>query len=136
MKRLARWQRPARVTAVVFALTMFAGTAAQAERFQMIELDEEGVQAFLRVDLETGAVSRCVQNDSVWQCAAIEERSSEATAALKSRIAELEDRVALLEAQRRDRPDVTELEDALDLSEQFMRRFFGMVQDMKKDMAD
>lgn len=136
MKRLAIWPRPARVTTLVLALAMLAGTAAQAERFQMIELDEEGVQAFLRVDLETGAVSRCLQNDSVWQCAPIEERSSEVTAALESRIATLEDRVALLEEERHDRPDVTELEDALDLSEQFMRRFFGMVQDMKKDMAD
>jgi uncharacterized coiled-coil protein SlyX len=136
MKRPAVWPRPACVMTVVLALTVLAGTSAQAERFQMIELDENGEQAFLRVDLETGAVSRCLQNDNIWQCAAIDERSSEATAVLEKRIADLEARVAMLEEQRRDRPDVTELEDALDLSEQFMRRFFGMVQDMKKDMAD
>jgi len=135
MKHLMIWPRRFLMAAMVVVIAMVAGTAAHAERFQMIELNENGAKAYLRIDLESGAVSRCVQNDSIWQCRAIEERSSDAQAALDSRIAELEDRVALLEAEQRDPPDVAQLEDALDMSEQFMRRFFGMVQDMKKDMA-
>ncbi len=135
MKHFMIWPRRSLMAAMVVVFAMAAGTAAHAERFQMIELDEDGAKAYLRIDLENGAISRCVQNDSVWQCSPIEERSSDAQAALERRIAELEDRLALLEAVQRDPPDVSELEDALDLSEQFMRRFFGMVQDMKKDMA-
>lgn len=135
MKHLMIWPRRFLMVAMVVVYAMAAGTAAHAERFQMVELDEDGAKAYLRIDLESGAISRCVQNDSIWQCSAIEERSSDARAALDSRIAELEARVAQLEAEQRDSPDVAELEDALDLSEQFMRRFFGMVQDMKKDMA-
>ncbi len=123
------------LTALVIAILIFPGTSAYAERFQMIELTEDGSKTFLRIDLESGAVSRCLQNDNIWQCTAIEERSSDADAALVGRIADLEDRVAQLEANQHSGPDMTELEDALDVSEQFMRRFFGMVQDMKKDMA-
>lgn len=135
MKRLIIQPCRFLMAAMVVVVAVAGGTAAHAERFQMIELDEDGVKAYLRIDLENGAISRCVQEDSVWQCSPVEERSSTETAALNSRIAELEDRVALLEAERRDSPDMDQLEDALDMSEQFMRRFFGMVQDMKKDMA-
>lgn len=123
------------VAATVITISALSAAAAQAERFQMIELNEAGGKAYLRVDLESGAIARCEQDNSVWQCTAIEVQSSGADASLGGRIADLEDRVAQLEAQKLDRPDLTELEDALDISEQFMRRFFGMVQDMKKDMA-
>lgn len=135
MKRFTT--RPSRRLAAtaIIAISMVACTAAQAERFQMIELNEDGAKAYLRIDLESGAVSRCEQADSIWQCTAIDERSTGTDVALDGRIADLEDRVAQLESEKRDRPDLTELEDALGVSEQFMRRFFGMVQDMKKDMA-
>ncbi|WP_306259685.1 hypothetical protein [Pararhizobium sp. IMCC21322] len=123
------------VAATVVTIFALSAAAAQAERFQMIELNENGGKAYLRVDLENGAIARCEQDNSVWQCTAIEVQSSGADASLAGRVADLEDRVAQLEAEKLDRPDLTELEDALDTSEKFMRRFFGMVQDMKKDMA-
>lgn len=123
------------VIAISFTFLTGTVTFAQAERFQMIELNEDGERAFLRVDLENGAISRCVQDNNIWQCVAIEEQSETLKAALERRIDELEDRVAQLEADRHEKPDMEELGQALDMSEQFMRRFFGMVQDMKKDMA-
>lgn len=121
--------------ATIITISALGAAAAQAERFQMIELNEDGGKAYLRVDLESGAIARCEQDNSVWQCTAIDVQTSGADASLAGRIADLEDRVAQLETDKLDRPDLTELEDALDTSEKFMRRFFGMVQDMKKDMA-
>lgn len=123
------------VAATIISISALSAASAQAERFQMIELNEDGGKAYLRVDLESGAIARCEQDNSVWQCTAIEVQSFGANASLEGRVADLEDRVAQLEAEKLDRPDLTELEDALDTSEKFMRRFFGMVQDMKKDMA-
>lgn len=136
MTHLKNWPRTAYVAAMVFVISVAAGTSAQAERFQMIELNDDGNTAYLRVDLENGAVSRCVQDENIWQCTAVKERSSDADAALDRRIAELEERVAQLEEKQNEVPDMTEFEEALDMSEQFMQRFFGMVQDLKKDMAE
>lgn len=126
------WQYAA---AFGFAVSAFAITSAEAERFQMIELNEAGNRAYLRIDLESGAVSRCEQENSVWQCSSINEVTAGQESELERRIDELERRVDMLEKEQFDRPDLEKLEEALDMSEQVMRRFFSMVQDIKKDMA-
>tara|TARA_R110002072_G_scaffold65504_2_gene161777 strand:+ start:48 stop:485 length:438 start_codon:yes stop_codon:yes gene_type:complete len=127
------WQYAA---AFAFAISALTTTSAAAERFQMIELNETGSRAYLRIDLENGAVSRCEQENAVWQCSSVTELTAEQETGLKRRIDELERRVDRLEAKQADEPDMAKLEEALDMSEQVMRRFFSMVQDIKKDMAE
>nr|WP_306263665.1 hypothetical protein [Pararhizobium sp. IMCC3301] len=119
-----------------FTVSALVVTSAEAERFQMIELNQTGNSAYLRIDLESGSVSRCEQENAVWQCSAITDMSAEQETSLKRRIDELERRVDRLEAEQTDQPDMAKLEEALDMSEQVMRRFFSMVQDIKKDMAE
>lgn len=129
-------------TSACFGVAFFAlsGTiantpSAHAERFQVIELDETNGKAYLRVDLKTGAMSRCAEDEGIWQCVALKDTSKSLETRLQNRIARLEKRVDALEKERKNVPDMDELEQAMDMSEQVMRRFFGMVQDMKKDMA-
>ena len=110
-------------------------TQAQAERFQVIELDEPAGKAYLRVDLKTGAMSRCAEDQGVWQCVPFKDTSKDNEKRMKNRISKLEARIELLEKERERIPDMAELEQAMDMSEQVMRRFFGMVQGLKKDMA-
>lgn len=108
---------------------------AHAERFQVIELEEANGKAYLRVDLKTGAMSRCAEDQGVWQCNPFKDTSKNNETRLKNRIAKLEARIEALEKDRKSAPDMAEMEQALDMSEQMMRRFFGVVQDLKKDMA-
>lgn len=110
-------------------------TQAQAERFQVIELEEATGKAYLRVDLKTGAMSRCAEDQGVWQCVPFKDTLKDNETRLKNRISKLEARIELLEKERESVPDMAELEQAMDMSEQVMRRFFGMVQGLKKDMA-
>lgn len=108
---------------------------AHAERFQVIELEEASGKAYLRVDLKTGAMSRCAEDQGVWECKPFKDTSKNTETQLKNRLAKLEARVATLEKENKSAPDLAEMEQALDMSEQMMRRFFGVVQDLKKDMA-
>lgn len=119
--------------AAIFSLAQMPN--AHAERFQVIELDEAGGKAYLRVDLKTGAMSRCAEDQNVWQCTPFKDGSKNAEKRLNNRIAKLEARIEELEKERDNTPDMVEMEQALDISEQMMRRFFGVVQDLKKDMA-
>lgn len=111
-----------------------------AERFRVIILDDDNGTAYLRIDTQTGSLSRCQQVDAVWTCEPMQEETRNQTQStfddLHQRVTELENRVAQLEAERNIPLNRAEVEDALLLSETIMRRFFGMVQDIKRDMAE
>lgn len=123
------------VVASAMAFSVVVIPPAHAERFQVIELDEADGKAYLRVDLKTGAMSRCAEDQGVWQCNPFKDVAKNTETRLKNRIAKLETRIVILEEERENVPDMAELEQAIDMSEQVMRRFFGMVQGLKKDMA-
>ena len=89
-----------------------------------------------RIDLHTGALSLCSSKDGVWNCVRLKEESTGPDSDLAMRIENLEKRLAQLEERNGELPDVRELEQMMDMSETMMKRFFGMVQDLKQDMAE
>ncbi|PCJ82920.1 MAG: hypothetical protein COA52_19750 [Hyphomicrobiales bacterium] len=106
-----------------------------AERFEIFQLPDADPPAYLRVDLQTGNVSRCAEQDGTWRCTKVEDSTQELETTTQAKIRRLENRIAVLEARAHTPPGVEEMEQALDMSEMVMRRFFGMVQDIKKDMS-
>jgi len=129
-----------------------AGPAPPAGRFTMVPA--EG--GFVRLDTTTGLVSHCRRETSEpsasWRCAAIPEdvlntpdRVSELgeevealgreIAALRMRLDALDRRETAAKPAPAPPPrlqDDEEMEKALDFSEELMRRFFGLVQEMKR----
>ena len=108
-----------------------------ANRFTM-EKTESG---FVRMDTLTGEMSICTEKAGQLVCklAADERRAFEETLSdLSARLAALEDRLDALrpESGSRDSPDDAELDRALDAMEKMMRRFFGMVDELRKDFGD
>lgn len=103
---------------------------------------------FLRLDTGTGAVSRCTGKIGRLTCRILpdERLAYEAEIGrLEDRIDELEGRVAVLEENRRfgslDAPDDNgelpseeEIDKVLTLAEKVMRRFFGFVKELKRDL--
>jgi hypothetical protein len=93
----------------------------------------------MRLDAETGEVSLCSSKDGALSCVRVMGApgpSGEDTAALKARVAELEARVAALEARPTigdALPDEEAMDRVADLAERMMRRFFGIVRDMKRE---
>ena len=93
----------------------------------------------LRLNTGTGEVSLCSGAEGAGACAPLPEqvRSGEvAAAALQDRVSALEARIAALEENSRSADSLAE-EETLDrvmvLTERMMRRFFGVVRDMKED---
>lgn len=108
-----------------------------ANRFTM-EKTESG---FVRMDTLTGEMSICAEKAGQLVCklAADERRAFEETLTdLSARVAALEDRLEGLgpEPGGRDSPDDAELDRALDAMEKMMRRFFGMVDELRKDFGN
>jgi len=93
----------------------------------------------LRLDTVSGAVSLCKVEAGATVCAAVPGTSAQGEAevsALAARTARLEGRIAALEA----RPPGAALADdesidrVMVLADRMMRRFFGLVREMKHDM--
>lgn len=117
-----------------------AGEPASA-RYTFVPV-EAGV---LRLDSATGEVSLCGVEDEAPLCAPASEASSapsaggETLSRLEGRAAALEARIAALEAKEGEAAPAEE-DEAMDrvmlLTERMMRRFFGIVRDMKREMGD
>ena len=112
-----------------------AQEGAPAGRFSLAPV-EGGA---LRLDTETGAMSFCSGEGNAFACRPMPDESAASPAAeaaeLENRLAVLERRVAELE--RRGvvmLPDEESLDRAMTLADRVMRRFFGMVRDMKREM--
>ncbi|WP_018182083.1 hypothetical protein [Kaistia granuli] len=124
-----------------------AEAAPRAGRYTMVPA--EG--GFVRLDTETGDVSHCQRGAAteggVWRCAAIPEnvlaKPAPAAAPPGGDVAELRRQVETLRArideiERRTEPKAQlsgdpELDRAMNFSEELMRRFFGMVRELKQD---
>jgi hypothetical protein len=123
------------LTFVIAVATLPAAAQETAGRYSF-EPTENGV---MRLDAETGEVSLCSSKDGALSCVRVMSAagpSAEDTAALRARIAELEARVSALEARPTigdALPDEEAMDRVADLAERMMRRFFGIVQDMKRE---
>ena len=141
------------VSAPVLAEDLPPAQTEATPRFTMVPA--EG--GFVRLDTQTGLVSHCRREtaaaDSPWHCAAIPEDTlrspdrlselSEEIESLGAAVAALRMRVDALERTRKDEtpplaaaPSDEEMNRALDFSEELMRRFFGLVQEMKRGPDD
>ena len=111
-----------------------AQEGAPAGRFSLAPV-EGGA---LRLDTETGAMSFCSGEGNAFACRPMTDESAASPAAeaaeLENRLAVLERRVAELERGVVMLPDEESLDRAMTLADRVMRRFFGMVRDMKREM--
>jgi hypothetical protein len=115
---------------------MTATSSAQESRYTM-EKTENGI---VRMDTATGEMSLCHERDGRMDCAMAGDQRS----ALQDRIDRLERRLSTLEKEIADlkanRPDALpsdkDLDRAMGVIEDFMRRFFNMVDNLNKDFKD
>jgi len=126
------------ISAFVFATSMAGGALAQSPsssvndswRFKLQKVDG----GFLRLDAQTGQVSFCRERDG-WVC----ETVADDRAALEAEIKRLADRVATLEKQTNDpsnrfrTPSDQEIEQVMGFFEKMMKRFRGVVENLKKE---
>ena len=135
-----------RLSAVLAVLAGLAGPAlaedALANRFQM-EKTENGI---VRLDTVTGAMTLCVEKDGAIVCAPGSRPPADVD---QARIADLEARIVALEARLEELqakssspdssaepgtfPDDAEIDRAVGAMQKFMRGFFGMVDELRKD---
>jgi hypothetical protein len=100
-------------------------------RFKMQKVDG----GFLRLDAQTGQVSFCRERAGDWTC----ETAADDRAALEAEIKRLSDRVAVLEKQTNDpvnrfrTPSDQEIEQVMGFFEKMMKRFRGVVENLKKE---
>ena len=121
-----------------------AQTVVREGRYAIVPVED----GFLRLDTRTGAVSRCTGKIGRLTCRILpdERLAYEAEIGrLEDRIDELEVRVADMEKNRTfgslDAPDgdgelpsEEEIDKVMTLAEKIMRRFFGFVKELKRDL--
>ncbi|MBY0530496.1 MAG: hypothetical protein K2P86_00845 [Xanthobacteraceae bacterium] len=122
---------------LIFAGLFAAGALAQPAppndswRYKL-QKTEDG---FLRLDAQTGQVSHCKPKDGNWTC----ETAADDRSALEAEIKRLSDLVAMLEKQANDpvnrfrTPSDQEIEQVMSLFEKMMKRFRGVVENLKKE---
>jgi cell division protein FtsB len=102
-------------------------------RFKMQKVED----GFLRLDAQTGQVSHCRVREGGWVC----ETAADDRAALEAEIKRLADRVAVLERQVKEpsppsqfrMPTDAELDQMMSFFERVMKRFRGVVENLKKE---
>lgn len=115
-----------------------AAHAQESERYRL-ERTEDG---FVRMDMETGAMSLCNERNGELVCRSATDNGSAAgdgINALGARIDALEHRIAALEDQlpgggANALPSEEEFEQTMSFMERFLRRFMGIVKDLEGDM--
>jgi hypothetical protein len=113
------------------ALAQPAPPANDAWRFKLQKVDG----GFLRLDSQTGQVSFCREKNTNWTC----ETVADDRAALEGEIKRLNDRIAALEQQQHDpvnrfrTPSDQEIEQVMGFFEKMMKRFRGVVENLKKE---
>ena len=129
------------------------------DRYQLVEI----AGGALRIDRQTGEISECTGDTNGWVCRlsaddrlAYEAEINRLDALVDEqagRIAALEDRLAAIREHGLTAPDASpepvpgvspretlrlpsdeELDTVMDMAEEIMRRFFGMVQDLREDL--
>jgi len=121
-----------------------AQSVVREGRYALVPVED----GFLRLDTGTGAVSRCTGKIGRLTCRILpdERLAYEAEIGrLEDRIDELEGRVAVIEKNRAfgsldapdsdgDLPSEEEIDKVMSLAEKVMRRFFGFVKELKRDL--
>lgn len=102
----------------------------------------------LKIDRRTGRVSLCKADDGVWQCRLVPDDRiayEEEVEALRAENQRLQERVAELEEMQRSEressrlfgpEDEKKIDEFMDFSGHAMRRFFDMVEDLKRDFEN
>lgn len=127
---------PIAVAAFIFAgsLAAFAQPApspSDGGRYKLQKTDG----GFLRLDAQTGQVSFCREREGSWSC----ETAADDRAALEAEINRLTQRIAALEKKQNDpierfrTPSDQEIEQVMGFFEKVMKRFRGMVENLKKE---
>lgn len=126
--------------AATFSVLVVSGASAQTAtlndnwRFKMQKVED----GFLRLDAQTGQVSHCRSRTGGWVC----ETAADDRAALESEIKRLSDRVIVLERQVKDQPAPpnqfrmptdAEVDQMMSFFERVMKRFRGVVENLKKE---
>lgn len=124
-------------TAALFGVLAFSANA-QEGRFQL----ERSGDGFLRLDRQTGEISRCTDQDGQAVCrTSADERATliGEIERLDEKVDALELRIAALEAGQPSAsgkmPSEQEFEQSLGFMERFVRRFFGIIQDLEKQFG-
>ncbi len=125
-------------SALALIIPVQAVSQEQGSNRYTMEKTENG---FVRLDTQTGDMSICSQKADQLVCrlAADERRAFEETLSeLSARVETLEGRLNALAppAEGGKIPDEAELDRAVGAMEKMMRRFFGMVEDLRKDFDD
>jgi hypothetical protein len=111
-----------------------AQDAAPAGRYTLLPV-EGGA---LRLDTQTGAVSICSGSGADVSCRPLQDEAPAeivgGSADIEDRLSELEARLTDLESRTALLPDEESIDRAMTLADRVMRRFFGMVREMKREM--
>ena len=127
------------LAAASLALFVPAQAFAQQSDSGRYTMERTG-EGFVRLHTVTGEMSICTEKSGQLVCriAADERRAFEDSLSdLSARVAELEKRLdALAPGTEGGMPDDAELDRAIGAMEKMMRRFFGMVEDLRKEFDD
>ncbi len=137
---------------VMPVLAQQANSPIDGDQYHIVEL-EEGV---LRIDRQTGDISECTETQNGWVCrlTADDRLAYEAEInRLDAEVDRLEEELAIARdalgeggrdlslvpdpdsvRERLDLPTDEELDAVMDTAEEVMRRFFGMVEDLRNDL--
>jgi hypothetical protein len=125
------------LVAAMLALSSLPAVAqdASADRYSL----EKSETGFVRLDRQTGTVTLCKEIDGSLTC----RMAADERAAYDEDLARLEKRVDLLEKQaaagvpaasaKEDLPSDAEIDRSIGIMERFMRAFFGLVQEFRRD---
>lgn len=115
--------------------------AAHSQESERYRIERTG-DGFVRMDMETGAMSLCNERNGELVCRNATDNGSadgDGAKALIERIDALERRIAALEEQlpgagANALPSEEEFEQTMSFMERFLRRFMGIVKDLEGDM--
>lgn len=130
---------PAAACALILSAATFAEAQDRAASRYTMEKTDDGI---VRMDTATGEMSLCHERNGRLDCGAMagDQRGS----ALEDRIDRLEDRLSAMEKEVADLkaggagalPSDKDLDRAMGVMEDFMRRFFNMVDGLNRDFKD
>jgi hypothetical protein len=115
----------------VATIALSAASAQDASRYTMERTDN----GYVRLDRMTGEMSICRERDEQMVC----QMAADDRRAFEAELDALSDRVTVLEQRLgeggRDLPSDEEIDRTMGIMEQFMRRFFGLIEEFQRDFG-
>lgn len=129
---------PAAACALILSAPTFAGAQDRAANRYTMEKTDDGI---VRMDTATGEMSLCHERNGRLDCGTM---AGEERGVLEDRIDRLEGRLSAMEKEIADLkaggagalPSDKDLDRAMGVMEDFMRRFFNMVDGLNRDFKD